>query len=111
MACLLEGTSHQCFITPSSLASSESFRQVISDSHLLLSTDTTTVAAYLNKGAGGGGVVGGRSRTLFHGDQTIRLVCHVSLTAKFVPGKLNVKADSLPRKGQIIHTEWTLHKG
>ena len=34
-----------------------------------------------------------------------------SLTAKFVPGKLNVLADSLSRKGQIIHTEWTIHKG
>ena len=28
----------------------------------------------------------------------------VSLTAKFLPGKLNVLVDSLSRKGQIIHT-------
>lgn len=35
----------------------------------------------------------------------------VSLTARFVPGKLNVLADSLSRKEQIIHTEWTLHMG
>ena len=35
----------------------------------------------------------------------------VSLTAKLVPGKLNLLADSLSRKGQIIYTEWTLKRG
>ena len=28
-----------------------------------------------------------------------------------MPGKLNVLADSLVRKGQIINIEWTIHKG
>ena len=87
----------------------KSFRQVISDSHVLLSTDNMTVAAYLNKGEGGG-----RSRNLSFMATNLLDRCakrHGSLTAKFVPGKLNVLADSLSRKGQIIHTEWTLHKG
>ena len=34
----------------------------------------------------------------------------MSLTAKFLPGRLNMLADSLSRKDQIIHTEWTLHR-
>ena len=79
---------------------------------MLLSTDNTTVAAYLNKGGKGGG--GSRSRTLSFMATKLLAWCakqQMSLTAKFVPGKLNVLADSLSRKGQIIHTEWTLHRG
>ena len=73
---------------------------------MLLSTDNTPVAAYLNKG-------GARSRTLSFIATKLLAWCarrQVSLTAKVLPGKLNVLADSLSRKGQIIHTEWTLHR-
>ena len=86
----------------------KSFRQEISGCHVLLSTDNTTVAAYLNKGGGA------RSRTLSFMATKLLAWCarrQVSLTAKFLPGKLNVLADSLSRKGQIIHTEWPLHRG
>ena len=85
----------------------KSFRQVISGCQVLLSTDNTTVAAYLNKGGGA------RSRTLLFMATKLLAWCakrQVSLTAKFVPGKLNVLADLLSKKGQIIHTEWTLHR-
>ncbi|MBV2113362.1 MAG: hypothetical protein KUF82_20615 [Candidatus Thiodiazotropha sp. (ex Ctena orbiculata)] len=86
----------------------KSFCQVVSGNHILLSTDNTTVAAYLNKEGGA------RSRTLSFMATKLLAWCakrQVSLTARFVPGKLNVLADSLSRKGQIIHTEWTLHMG
>ena len=86
----------------------KSFHQIIPNCHILLSTDNTTVAAYLNKEGGA------RSRTLSFMATNLLEWCmkrQVSLTAKFVPGKLNVLADSLSRKGQIIHTEWTIHKG
>ena len=76
--------------------------------HILLSTDNTTVAAYLNKERGGA------VWTLSFVATNLLEWCmkrQVSLTAKFVPGKLNVLADSLSRKGQIMHTEWTIHKG
>ena len=86
----------------------KSFHQVIPHCHVLLSTDNTTVAAYLNKEGGA------RSRTLSFMATNLLDWCmkrHVSLTARFVPGKLKVLADCLSRKGQIVHTEWTLHKG
>ena len=86
----------------------KSFHQIIPNCHILLSTDNTTVAAYLNKEGGA------RSRTLSFMATNLLEWCmkrQVFLTAKFVPGKLNVLADSLSRKGQIIHTEWTIHKG
>ena len=74
----------------------KSFLHVISDSHVLLSTDNTTVAAYLYKG------VWGRSRTLSLIATNLLDWCakrHVSLTDKFVPGKLTVLADSLSMRG------------
>ena len=84
------------------------FVHTVRNCHVLLSTDNTTVAAYLNKEGGA------RSRTLSFMATDLLDWCmkrHVSLSTKFVPGKLNVLADSLSRKGQIIHTEWTIHKG
>ena len=85
----------------------KSFHQAISDSHVLLSTDNTTMAAYPEQRRWG------RSRTLSFMATNLLDWCtkrHVSLTAKFVPEKLNVLADSLSRKGQIIDTEWTFQK-
>ena len=45
-----------------------SFCQIIPNCHILLSTDNTTVAAYLNKE---GGTV---TNFVFHGDQSVRMV-------------------------------------
>ena len=47
----------------------KSFHQIIPNCHILLSTDNTTVAAYLNK-EGGGAV----TNSVFHGDQSVRMV-------------------------------------
>ena len=111
--CSLEGTSQQCSRTPSRLASSEilssdNFRQSC------VAVNRQHDSGYLpeQRGAGGGweGDWGGAvTNSIFH----VTFVCklHVSLTATFVPGKLKVLADSLSRKGQIIHSERTFHKG
>ena len=34
---------------------------------------------------------------------------NVKLVARFLPGKANVLADQLSRRGQVIGTEWSLH--
>ncbi len=34
---------------------------------------------------------------------------NILLQARHIPGKLNVLADSLSRKDQILPTEWSLH--
>ena len=57
---------------------------------------------------------GGHS--LFHpqrGGQVVLRLCEVSavrLLPQFVPGSLNVLADSLSRRGQVLGSEWTLHQ-
>ncbi len=33
----------------------------------------------------------------------------IQLFARYIPGKLNVIADGLSRRGQILPTEWSLH--
>ena len=74
-------------------------------SHVLLCTDNTTVACYLNKQGGA------RSRVLSEMAESLLLWCHeqeISLTARHVPGKINIVADQLSRPHQILHTEWTL---
>ncbi|MES9880852.1 MAG: reverse transcriptase domain-containing protein [Sedimenticola sp.] len=73
---------------------------------VLIATDNTTVAAYINKEGGT------RSRDLFLLTMRILQLCagsSISLCARYIPGKLNVLADSLSREGRIIHTEWMLH--
>ena len=73
--------------------------------HILLNTDNTTVACYINRQGGA------RSPTLSKWAEHLLLWCSqhsIVLTAKHIPGKLNVLADSLSRSNLILHTEWTL---
>ena len=73
--------------------------------HVLLNTDNTTVAAYVNKQGGA------HSFTLSKRTESMLLWCqehNILLSAKYVPGKLNVLADALSRAHQILPTEWTL---
>ena len=74
-------------------------------SQILVRTDNTSVACYLNKQ---GGV---RSPSLSRAAEAILLWTQewdIVLTAQHVPGCLNVIADSLSRRGIVRHTEWTL---
>lgn len=75
---------------------------------VLLATDNTTVAAYVNKEGGS------RAEGLCLMTMRILTWCanhSVVLKARFLPGKLNILADSLSRRDSIVHTEWTLHAG
>ena len=83
------------------------FLPALRGSHVLLRTDNTSVACYLNKQ---GGV---RSPSLSRAAENILLWAQkwdISLTAQHVPGCLNVIADGLSRRGVVRHTEWTLAK-
>ena len=71
-----------------------------------LFTDNTTVLSYLRKEGGT------RSSTLNSVAQAILRLCEdnaVRLLPQFVPGHLNVLADSLSRGSQVLGLEWTLY--
>ena len=68
-------------------------------------SDNTTDLVYLKKQGGT------RSSTLNLVAQSVLRLCEesqVRLLPQFIPGKLNVLADSLSRRSQVIGSEWTL---
>ena len=72
-----------------------------------LFTDNTSALSYLRKEGGT------RSSTLNEVAQATLCLCEASdlrLLPQFVPGRLNVLADSLSRCGQVLVSEWTLHE-
>ena len=74
---------------------------------VMVSTDNTTVMSHINRQ---GGV---KSQDMFR--ETKRLLewtesHQLTVLAKHVPGKLNILADQLSRRGQHIQTEWELHQ-
>ncbi|KAK7109784.1 hypothetical protein V1264_013769 [Littorina saxatilis] len=83
----------------------QSFLPTVMGKHVRLHTDNTTVVAYVNRQGGS------RSHSLSDRTCHILLLCqqhHIILSAKFLPGSLNVLADSLSRSSSVIHTEWTI---
>ena len=81
------------------------FQSFLRGKCVLLCTDNTTVACYLNKQGGA------RSVTLSLKAEEILLWCQqhqVLLLARHVPGKLNIVADALSRSHMVLNTEWTL---
>ena len=81
------------------------FQSFLQQKSVLLCTDNTTVACYLNKQGGA------RSMTLSIKAEEILLWCQshqVVLLARHVPGKLNILADALSRSHMVLNTEWTL---
>ena len=72
-----------------------------------LFTDNTSALSYLRKEGGT------RSSTLNEVAQAILRLCESSglrLLPQFVPGCLNVLADTLSCRGQVLGSEWTLHQ-
>ena len=72
-----------------------------------LFTDNTSALSYFCKEGGT------RSSTLNSVAQAILRLCEdsdVRLLPQFVPGRLNVLADSLSLSGQVLGSEWTLHR-
>ena len=72
-----------------------------------LFTDNTVSLSYLRKEGGT------RSSTLNEVAQAVLHLCEASDVRplpQFVPGRLNVLADSLSRHGQVLSSKWTLHQ-
>ena len=82
------------------------FQDLCSNNIVLLSTDNTTVVAYINKE---GGMKLGPLCALLWRILTWCARRQVSLKAWHIPGRLNVIADKISRLGQTIQTEWSLH--
>ena len=69
--------------------------------------DNSTALAYLKKAGGT------RSQVLNDIAQRIFRKCEewsITLLPQFIPGKLNVMADTLSRRNQTLGSEWTLHQ-
>jgi hypothetical protein len=80
---------------------------LLTNHSILLSTDKSTVVAYVNKQGGT------HSRSLFLLVQELFLLVNdlgSQMKAKHIPGARNVLADQLSRSGQLLSTEWTLHQ-
>ena len=83
----------------------DQFVEVVRGKHVLVNTDNTSVAFYINKQGGA------HSYSLSRRAEEILLWCQarqILLTARYLPGKLNVLADALSRSHMILPTEWTL---
>ena len=84
----------------------KSFENQLLNQNLLISTDNSSVVAYLNKQGG------------THSQEMCALIWRImawtnargiQIRAKHIPGNLNVLADSLSRKDKVIQTEWVLN--
>lgn len=78
---------------------------VMRNSHVTVCGDNTTCLAYLRNQ---GGTV---SRALSVKAEELLKWAHVlniTVSTEFIPGKLNVLADQLSRRNQILPTEWTI---
>ena len=81
------------------------FHDLCLDKIVLVATDNTKVAAYINKE---GGMKLGPLCPLLWRILTWCSRKQVTLKARHIPGWLNVVADKLSRLGQTIQTEWSL---
>ena len=81
------------------------FQDLCKNNIVLIATDNTTVAAYINKE---GGMKSGSLCALLWRILTWCARKQVTLKARHIPGLLNMVADRLSRLGQTIQTEWSL---
>lgn len=82
------------------------FQNYLESANVCILSDNTTVVSHLNKQGGT------RSKTLCQ--KTVDLILwteqkNISLMSKFVPGRLNVTADMLSRRHQVLKNEWSMH--
>ena len=81
------------------------FREQVRGQNLALFSDNTTAVAYLKK------MGGTKSSTLNTISQVILRSCEelkITLLPQFIAGSLNVVADALSRRNQVLGSEWTL---
>ena len=81
------------------------FANLLAGQSVLVCTDNQTVACYiLHQG-------GTRSALLSRRAEQLLLWCscrHIVLSARRIPGKINIVADALSRPHMVLQTEWTL---
>jgi ribonuclease HI len=83
----------------------EQFLPLVRGHHVLVMCDNTTVVGQVkNQGGTHSLDLFLLTRDLFSWADTNRVV----LSAQHIPGRLNVLADRLSRRHQVIHTEWSL---
>lgn len=85
----------------------QEFSSQVQNHVVLLATDNTSVAAYINKQGGT------HSHSLCNLAVEIALWCsenNVHIRARYLPGRLNALADCLSRKNNVVQTEWTLNQ-
>ena len=83
----------------------QGFLPVLQGRLVSLFSDNTTALSYLRKQGGS------HSATLNALAQSILRLCErhrIRLVPQFIPGTLNVLADSLSRRSQVLVSEWTL---
>ena len=89
------------------ILSLEHFLPRLQNKSVLLNTDNTTVACYINRQGGA------RSPTLSLRTEALLLWCQkhqIRLVARYVPGRLNILADALSRSHTVVSSEWTLDR-
>ena len=82
------------------------FKDQCQNQTVLVSTDNSTVVAYINKQ---GGTHSADMCALLLKIMTWCHHYHITLKARHIPGCLNVMADLLSRSNQVQSTEWSLH--
>jgi len=83
------------------------FQSHLRDSCVMVSTDNTSVVAYIQAQGGT------HSQSLYLETRKLLVLCktlNIHLLAKYIPGRLNALADGLSRKHQLLPSEWTLHQ-
>ena len=87
------------------LLSLKVFREEVRDRHVLVMTDNTTVVGQIkNQGGTHSWSLYLITRSLFQWADRNR----VTISAQHIPGRLNVLADRLSRRNQILPAEWSL---
>ena len=84
----------------------EHFKHLLTGTTVLVSTDNSTTVSYIRKEGGT------RSHVLMELTRQLYSLVEqhdISLSCRHIPGCLNVLADSLSRRHQILPTEWSLH--
>ena len=83
------------------------FARQIRGKSVLVMSDNTTVVSYIKRQGGTHSLSLYRlTRELFQWASLHQVTLHV----KYIPGRLNARADLLSRKGQIIKAEWSLSR-
>ena len=84
----------------------QTFRETVQDTTIVAMTDNTLVVIYIrNQGGTRSRILTGMMRELLNWSQRDRVI----LSARHIPGLLNMRADELSRAAQLLPSEWSLN--